>query len=622
MGDLAVETIGKGKNKFQYIEKLLDDITALDLMLKNKVFDTKDLHIGAEQEFCIVDENFRPANQALNLLNALEHDSFTTELALYNLEINAKPKKWGRHAFSNLEKELKQCLDLVENKAEEMELKIILTGILPTINFNHVNISYMTPKVRYNILNESIRKLRKQDFEIHIQGLDELHIRHNSIIYEGCNTSFQAHIQIDPANFRADYNWAQYISGPVLAVSTNSPLLLRRQLWHETRIALFSQSVDSRSLSYLLNDKEPRVGFGGDWQKGNASDYFKDSLSRFKSIVSGHYTEKSTTQLENGEIPKLKALNLHNGTDYRWNRLCYGITNQRPHLRIENRYLPSGPSLTDEIANFCFWAGLMNNRPESANCLYASKPFYQSKINFFNAAQLGMDCQFYWDGELFTARKLICENLLPMAKKGLIEMGIGSKSIDYYLNIIDKRANSHTGSTWMIKNYQALREKHTASVATKMITRALHENNRAKLCVADWPMINQKKYFDRNRFYTVSAYMKTQILTAQPNDSIQLVKRIMEWKNIHHMPVIRNPHELLGIISWSDIEKFEKSNTNLNQSIRAIYNKKIFVIHRHNTMTEAEKIMIKNNIHCLPVVHNNHLIGLITAKDIAKWKQL
>jgi CBS domain-containing protein len=621
MGIQEVRSIKSGRNKLKYISHLLDDVEAFDQLLHENGFENKEMHIGAEQEFCLVDSSWRPVNKAMDLLSAINQPDFTTELALYNLELNTRAYRLQTDCFKKLEDEVKSKLALAAEKARPLDVHIILTGILPTINFNHINLSSMTPLVRYNVLNESIRKLRKQDFEIHIQGLDELHIRHNSIIYEGCNTSFQTHLQIVPAHFREVYNWAQYISGPVLAVATNSPLLLRRQLWHETRIALFSQSVDTRATSYLLNDKEPRVGFGRDWQRGDASDYYKDSITRFKSILTGDFKEKSTAQIKAGSVPKLSALLLHNGTDYRWNRLCYGTQQQKSHLRIENRYLPSGPSPKDEIANFCFWVGLMHNQPENLKNLHEKVPFYVAKMNFLNAARLGLESPIFWEGKFQNARKLIGDTLLPQAHDGLLKAGVDSETASHYLNVIQKRLTKQTGSEWLINNYRKIIEKHSASIATKLLTRSMYENNLTYDCVADWDDIRVKKYYQAQNHPTVSAYMKTNVFTALPDDTLLMVKKIMEWKNIHHVPVVKNQHELLGIISSTDVLQAEKDKVNPNDSIRKIFHQPVLSIHRYQTMQEAEKMMSTHHIKCLPVVHDNILMGIITSKDIEAWKR-
>ena len=209
----------------------------------------------------------------------------------------------------------------------------------------------MTPHPRYYALNEAMGALRDGAYELYIKGLDELLLKHDSVMLEACNASFQIHFQSDADEFPNLYNIAQVVAAPVLAAATNSPLLFGRRLWRETRIALFQQSVDTRSSMDFLRERSPRVTFGRDWVQRSVVEVFQEDISRFRALVTGEIEEDSLEQLAAGKIPRLRALCLHNGTVYRWNRACYGLTDGKPHLRIENRVLPSGPTVTDEVAN-------------------------------------------------------------------------------------------------------------------------------------------------------------------------------------------------------------------------------------------------------------------------------
>src|SRR5437763_1146764 len=144
-----------------------------------------------------------------------------------------------------------------------------------------------------------------------------------------------------------------------MAISANSPLLFGRRLWAETRIALFRQSVDTRSHTHHIRETEARVSFGTRWIKKSVLEIYQEDIARFRMLVGSDLDEDPMAKLDRGELPLLKALRLHNGTIYRWNRACFGITEGKPHLRIENRVMPSGPSTIDEIANSAFWFGLM-----------------------------------------------------------------------------------------------------------------------------------------------------------------------------------------------------------------------------------------------------------------------
>ncbi|MFT4522308.1 MAG: hypothetical protein ACI8ZN_001253 [Bacteroidia bacterium] len=215
------------------------------------------------------------------------------------------------------------------------------------------------------------------------------------------------------------YNWAQMIAGPVLALSANSPLLMGKRLWNETRIALFQQSFDTRNAKALHRSKEPRVSFGKDWIYNDVTDLYKDNVSRFNLLFSSNVGEDSMSVLNRGEIPKLSALNLHNGTVYKWNRACYGSAGGVPHLRIENRYIPSGPTVADEMANSAFWLGLMKGMPEEYKNIQKRMPFEEVRFNFYKAARNCLDSQFNRFGKSISAKKLLEKELLSMAIKAL-----------------------------------------------------------------------------------------------------------------------------------------------------------------------------------------------------------
>lgn len=210
-----------------------------------------------------------------------------------------------------------------------------------------------------------MRDIRGRQFDLYLKGVDELHIRHDSIMFEACNTSFQTHLQIAPEEFVPAYNWALAISAPVLAISSNSPLLLGKELWSEIRIALFQQSIDTRHSIDEIREQRPRVTFGKDWIYNSITEIYKEDITRFEVLINDDINENSVETIQSGNVPQLRALRLHNGTIYRWNRMCYGITDNKPHMRIECRYIPAGPSIQDEIANAAFWVGLMKARPEN-----------------------------------------------------------------------------------------------------------------------------------------------------------------------------------------------------------------------------------------------------------------
>ncbi len=360
MGEQSIKPIVTQEQRKEFLYHLLNDVKVLDKMVNEDLFEKNIPRVGLEQQFCIVTYNFRPSTNSLKILKEINDPHFNTELGLFNLELNLEPIVLKNDCFKKLESQLTAHMQNAYKAADSVDNnKVILTGILPTLRKTDMAIQNMTPLDRYKTMNNALKEIRGTEFRMLIKGVDELNIKSKSILFEACNTSFQVHLQI-PLNELIDkYNWAQVISGPVMSIITNSPLLLGRELWSETRIAVFQQSIDTRNTSYHLREQKPRVTFGNNWLKDSITDGYKDDISRYTALITSDFEEDSMEVIKKGGTPELKALGLHNSTVYKWNRLCYGITNGKPHLRIENRYIPSGPTIKDEIANAIFWVGLM-----------------------------------------------------------------------------------------------------------------------------------------------------------------------------------------------------------------------------------------------------------------------
>ncbi|WNH14036.1 CBS domain-containing protein [Thalassobellus suaedae] len=616
MGDLNVSKLRTKKDRANYIYHLLNDIEALDLMIEKGLIEDAPIRIGAEQEFCLVNNQFLPEGKSLELLKDINDNHFTTEISNYNLEINLDVLELKNDNFSKLHRELDSLLEKAKKAAAKKGIKIILTGILPSLSVNNVDEKSMTNVERYSHLNDAIKQgRRRQSFDIHIKGADEINLLHDSVMLEGCNTSFQMHLQLSPKTFVDNYNWAQAISGPVLSACTNSPILFGKELWSETRIALFTQSIDTRANSYLLNEKQSRVSFGSNWQTGSITDIFKDNISRFRSFLTTDFTRNSVDMVKNGETPKLKALRLHNGTVYPWNRVCYGEFNGKPNLRIENRYIPSGPTTTDEIANMMFWVGVMLGKPKQYNNIHEQWDFKDVKTNFFNAARYGMAAQFYWNGKYISSYDLILNQLLPMSYKGLYAAGVSPKDAEHYLKVIKDRIKRHNGSEWLVRNFRSLLKNHKRFEAMQLLTAKMYEKQETGYPVSTWSMLHhtQDVPFIKNRF--VKHIMSYDIFSVDKNDSIELVLNIMKWKNIHHMPVIDTNRVLVGLITWKDLEVYLDNTKQKHNSIGKLMKTDLITVDEYTPVETAKRLMEDQAIGSLPVIKNNKLIGLITLND-------
>lgn len=618
MGEQRVNRSLSEENKALFIKHLLEDIDALEYMLKHDMFEKGITRIGAEQEFCLVTSDWRPATNNEEILAAIDDPHFTTELARYNLEINLDPIELKGDCFKQTANQLRTLLDKASEVSEAKGAKIVLSGILPTISNTHLSMDYITPNPRYYALNDMLMSLRRSDFHLHLQGVDELSITHDSVLYEACNTSFQLHLQIAPEDFVSSFNWAQAISGPILGICCNSPLLMGRELWNETRIALFRQSIDTRHISNALKDQQPRVAFGNDWASGTAADIYKDNISKYKIILSRDIDENSMEILKNGGIPKLKALNLHSGTIYPWNRACYGVGGGKPHLRIENRYIPSGPSVIDEMANFALWVGVMLGRPKQFDNMASQMDFREAKSNFIKSARNGKHAVMCWQGKSRSIPKIIKKEFLPMAYDGLRSANVDKDTIEELLGVIEKRCKGNTGSQWMINNYRKLNSNIKKDKALRLITKSIHLNQKKGIPIHEWPDADVGDQLKESSYW-VGHIMSTMVFTVKENDLANLATNIMQWNNIHHVPVENDEGKLSGILSWRHAAKYGQEDHNEALLVADIMESDVITVNADTMITDAIRIMKENEIGCLPVLQKDELIGIITITDVLPY---
>ncbi len=615
MGEHNVDLKLEAQKQAAFAQHLLDDIKALEYMLANDLIESGPIRIGAEQEFCLVDENFRPSVLAEEILKKVNDPHFTTELAKYNLEINLDPFELNKECFQKLENQLIDLLNKAKETASEFKNKVILTGILPTISKTELDFDYMTPNPRYWALNEMLKEKRGGNFDLYLTGVDELAIQHDSVLFEACNTSFQMHLQIDPNDFISSYNWAQAISGPLLGIASNSPLLLGRELWSETRIALFQQSIDTRSSSSALKDQKARVTFGDQWEEGTIADIYKHDIAQYNSILTREIEKSSLDQLKEGEIPKLKALSLNNGTIYKWNRPCYGVGGGKAHVRIENRYIPSGPSIKDEMANFVFWVGLMIGRPKKFDDMQNQMDFRDAKLNFINAARMGKRSVMVWEEKEYSIPNLLYDKILPIAEDGLKNTGFSEKMIQENLRIIAKRAENKTGAQWLVSNYRQLKKNLKSDDALLALTESMYHNQEGQKSVIDWPCCEQPENLIK-KATKVEHIMTTNLFSVQENDLASLALSIMSWKRINHLPVEDRKGNLVGLLTHRHIR--ENADLEKNEMVSEIMVKSPITVGREFPIQEAEKMMLQKDIGCLPVMEDGQLVGILTVKDLQK----
>lgn len=625
MGNQKFSIAKDPESRKKFLKHLLHDVEAIDQMIRENLIEKGKRRIGAEQEFCIVDKYFKPSRNAPEILQKIDNHHFTSELARYNLEINLDPFELKGNCFRKMHSQLTKLLRMADKIVHENDEKIILTGILPSIDYRAVQMNYLTPKPRYEALSKILSELRGGDFELNITGVDELILTHNNILFEACNTSFQCHYQVEPKDFADMYNWAQLISGPVLSICANSPLLIGKQLWAETRIPLFQQSIDTRGKGYHLRERQQRVTFGNRWIN-SVTDVYKNDIARHTILFMTEIEKDSLEDLKEGNIPSLDALSLHNGTVYKWNRPCYGVSDGIPHLRIENRYIPSGPTIEDEMANLTFWAGLMSNMPDNCKDIWCDTSFDDAKENFYKAAMWGIQSGMIWNGKLMPARDLILDVLLPRAEEGLKRLEINEKDISRNLSVIENRAGNYgTGSRWIIKSYRKLRNKYDRDEASVALTAIMYNRRLNDKPVHEWKPAKLEEVADLNIAYDiVSNVMSTDLVTVNEHDLAEMVNKVMEWRGIHHVPVEDNRGNLKGIITKKRLNSYLANSSNDPLAVAAdVMEPNPVTIGPNSDIKYAMLLMIDKGLSCLPVIEKNQLIGIITDRDTQEiWNKM
>lgn len=603
---------------------LLRDIQALQIMLEEEWFETGQMMVGAEQEICLIDEHGRPAPRAIEILEKMNHPNFTTELARFNLEANLDPVPFKDTCFSSFEDQIRHLMGVLKKAAREFDVDPLLTGILPTIRKFDIGIDNLTPIDRYFALMEAIDSLRGDGYQLKIEGLDELNLKQTSALIEACNTSFQVHLQVRPNEFVNKYNIAQAIAAPVLAISSNSPMLFGKRLWGETRIALFQQSVDTRVTGDHLRQSSPRVTFGNNWVKDSILDLYKEDIVRFKTLLITDVEEDVLASLKEGKTPRLKALSIHNSTVYRWNRPCYGVSpNGMPHLRIENRILPAGPTIVDEVANSAFWIGLMNGFEDVYPDITKVMDFDDAKSNFLKAARLGHGSKFNWtNGQLISDSELIEKELLPIAEAGLKKASVAQSEIDKYIGIIAERNKTgRTGARWLVESYSRLIKASTREEATTALVAGIFNNQKGNKPIHQWELADIQDIIDWTpSSLLVEEFMTTDLFTVSEADIPELAADMLDWQKMRFLPVEDASGSFIGLLTIHSLLHYFADKSRLGEQptdtlVGELMVKDPLTISPEATVMEAMDIMKHTDTACLPVVNNGKLVGLITESD-------
>jgi gamma-glutamyl:cysteine ligase YbdK (ATP-grasp superfamily) len=460
VGEEVKRTTYSSAHRQQYRRKVQLCLDVFETMLAQSSFEFDQPLTGIEIECNLVDGDYQPAMSNQDVLAAIADPAYQTELGAYNIEFNVPPRPLTGRAHLDLENDVRASLNAAETKAGSGGAHIVMIGILPTLMPEHLATDWMSESTRYAALNDSIFNARGEDIQIDISGPEPLSLYYPSIAPESACTSTQLHLQVSPEDFADNWNAAQVLAGPQLALGANSPYFFGHQLWAETRIELFAQATDTRPDELKAQGVRPRVWFGERWIT-SIFDLFEENVRYFPSLLPEVSDEDPVAELAAGRTPHLSELRLHNGTVYRWNRPVYDVVDGRPHLRVENRVLPAGPTVVDMLANSAFYYGMLRTLSEEDRPLWTKLSFATAHANFLKAARHGMDATLYWPGLGEVAPdELVLRHLLPLAEEGLRRWNVSAEARDRFLSVIEGRAKTgRNGAGWQVSTVNALQQR-------------------------------------------------------------------------------------------------------------------------------------------------------------------
>ncbi|MGA5558966.1 glutamate--cysteine ligase [Streptomyces lavendulocolor] len=480
----------------RYRRKLQECLTGLERLLADKRFDRPRNLVGLEIELNLAGADGMPRMMNAEVLERIASRDFQTELGMFNLEVNIAPHRLGGRVFDQLAEELRTGLAYAHRKAQEVDAGIVMIGILPTLSQDDLVSGNLSDVDRYRLLNDEIVTARGEDFTLDIEGVERLSCTASSIVPEAACTSVQLHLQVTPERFADVWNAAQAVAAVQIAVGANAPFLFGRELWRESRPPLFTQATDTRPPELQAQGVRPRTWFGERWIS-SAYELFEENVRYFPALLPICDDEEPLRVIDEGGVPNLQELALHNGTVYRWNRPVYGVVDGVPHLRVENRVLPAGPTIDDVLANAAFYYGLVRALAEEPRPVWKRLSFEDAAANFDAACRYGVDAELRWPrpgrgGGVTTvpAVKLVRDELLPLAAAGLDAWGVERSDRKRYLGIVEERCKRRVnGASWQVETFHraleaGLGREAALAATTRQYCRLMRQGNP----VHTWPV--------------------------------------------------------------------------------------------------------------------------------------
>ena len=494
MGEAIEPTVGSVSDGAAVRERLDRSITALQRMVDDGAFDTRAETCGLEVELDLVDPLGRPRHVNAAVLAALDRHDVQAELSRFNIEFNVPARPTHGPVLRRLDDELSATLDTVTAVAQQWGARAVAVGTLPTLHATDLTSSTLSGNPRYPYLDATMAAFRERSVRLDIRGRQHLEVETDSIAVQAAATSLQVHVRVAPDDFARFYNAAQAVSPALVAAAGNSPYVLGHDLWHETRIPLIEQSLDTRRAGAAADGEPPRVWMGDRWA-ATAVDVLADNVLRYAPLLPILEPADPLQELAEARVPALTELRRHGGSIWRWNRPVYDVQHDHPHLRIENRVMPSGPTSTDMVANAALFLGLVRAVADLDPPMSRRLDFRQVPHDLHEAARLGLSARLHWPAASGVAprcaRRLLLETLLPLAATGLAAWGVDREDADRYLGIVHDRVSAgRTGARWQTRTVERLEERGAdREWALREMVRRYVEHARTHEPVHRWPSV-------------------------------------------------------------------------------------------------------------------------------------
>ncbi|PHS20121.1 MAG: hypothetical protein COA86_02200 [Kangiella sp.] len=487
MGREITDREYSAKDYEQFNRRIHDQADQLKSIITSPNFGDEPLSIGAELELYLMDKSSQVSPVSLELLGLLKDNQFQSELNRFNLELNLSPTLAEGKPFSNITKEMLTKFNYLWKVAETLDTKPLAIGILPTLKQEDLSADNMTDLSRYRVLARELLKHRGEAFHIKIDGEESVDFKTSEVCVEGANTSFQVHLMTDRNKFANTFNAAQLTLPMALGVSANSPMLLGKCLWDETRVVLFKQSTDSRMPDASGWRQPARVTFGHGWVRKSGWELFSETVNLYHPIFPELYEEKVGSK----GLPELAELNLHMGTTWPWNRAVYS-NHGNGHLRIEFRALPAGPTALDMSANAAFSIGMAVGLEEKLDEYMSRIPFRFAEYNFYRAAKDGLNATILWpqnyqNKPVEVPIRNVIDDMLQVASDGLSKLKVDRQERDKYLTIIQRRLSKNiNGASWIKSTFKHIRKTKTNDIACAEMLEEYFLNQMSGQPVSEW----------------------------------------------------------------------------------------------------------------------------------------